>query len=119
MFFLMLRLPPRSTRTDTLFPDATVFRSWPSGGENPAQQEQGESGWIELAGSPAADVRAAPDDDFIGRIRAAYPVEAEIDRVLTRKLRGRGGPEYAPVPLDGLVEGVAALIRAEIGRAHV
>src|SRR3546814_14678454 len=38
-----------------------------------------------------------------------------IDRVLTRKLRGRGGPEYAPVPLDGLVEGVAALIRADIG----
>src|SRR3546814_11858075 len=79
-----------------------------------AQQEQGESGLIDLSGSPAADVRAAPDDDFIGRIRAAYPVEAEIDRVLTRKLRGRGGPEYAPVPLDGLVEGVAAL---KVGRA--
>jgi aminoglycoside phosphotransferase (APT) family kinase protein len=60
-------------------------------------------------------VRASPDDAFIARIRAAYPVEAEIDRVLTRKLRGRGGPEYAPVPLDGLVEGVAALIRADLG----
>src|SRR3546814_11507157 len=80
-----------------------------------AQQEQVEIGVIDLSGSPAADVRAAPDDDFIGRIRAAYPVEAEIDRVLTRKLRGRGGPEYAPVPLDGLVEGVAALIPADIG----
>src|SRR3546814_14261839 len=30
-FFLMLRRPPRSTRTDTLFPYTTLFRSrnWP------------------------------------------------------------------------------------------
>src|SRR3546814_6476238 len=27
MFFLMLRRPPRSTRTDTLFPYTTLFRS--------------------------------------------------------------------------------------------
>src|SRR3546814_4347472 len=26
-FFLMSRRPPRSTRTDTLFPDTTLFRS--------------------------------------------------------------------------------------------
>src|SRR3546814_19778781 len=25
----MIRLPPRSTRTDTLFPYPTLFRSWP------------------------------------------------------------------------------------------
>src|SRR3546814_7461602 len=28
IFFLMLRRPPRSTRTDTLFPDTTLFRSF-------------------------------------------------------------------------------------------
>src|SRR3546814_3731902 len=27
VFFLMIRLPPRSTRTDTLFPYTTLFRS--------------------------------------------------------------------------------------------
>src|SRR3546814_15716729 len=27
LFFLMIRRPPRSTRTDTLFPYATLFRS--------------------------------------------------------------------------------------------
>src|SRR3546814_20812178 len=27
LFFLMIRRPPRSTRTDTLFPDTTLFRS--------------------------------------------------------------------------------------------
>src|SRR3546814_10537933 len=30
MFFLMIRRPPRSTRTDTLFPYTTLFRSAPS-----------------------------------------------------------------------------------------
>src|SRR3546814_11283409 len=29
-FFLMIRRPPRSTRTDTLFPYTTLFRSWTS-----------------------------------------------------------------------------------------
>src|SRR3546814_11928848 len=29
-FFLMIRRPPRSTRTDTLFPYTTLFRSWHS-----------------------------------------------------------------------------------------
>src|SRR3546814_11392336 len=28
VFFLMRRRPPRSTRTDTLFPYTTLFRSW-------------------------------------------------------------------------------------------
>src|SRR3546814_14864498 len=30
-FFLMIRLPPRSTRTDTLFPYTTLFRSLGAG----------------------------------------------------------------------------------------
>src|SRR3546814_2077344 len=30
-FFLMVRRPPRSTRTDTLFPYTTLFRSDPGG----------------------------------------------------------------------------------------
>src|SRR3546814_20079385 len=36
-FFLMIRLPPRSTRTDTLFPYTTLFRS--SHGEPPWRRE--------------------------------------------------------------------------------
>src|SRR3546814_13637660 len=31
VFFLMIRRPPRSTRTDTLFPYTTLFRSQPNG----------------------------------------------------------------------------------------
>src|SRR3546814_18685889 len=32
-FFLMIRRPPRSTRTDTLFPYTTLFRSWVRGAD--------------------------------------------------------------------------------------
>src|SRR3546814_10662143 len=32
MFFVMIRTPPRSTRTDTLFPYTTLFRSGCNGG---------------------------------------------------------------------------------------
>src|SRR3546814_3309347 len=41
-FFLMIRRPPRSTRTDTLFPYTTLFRSrgrfpaWPASGQSAA-----------------------------------------------------------------------------------
>src|SRR3546814_20601338 len=34
-FFLMIRRPPRSTRTDTLFPYTTLFRSRPAGDQRP------------------------------------------------------------------------------------
>src|SRR3546814_11068968 len=36
-FFLMIRRPPRSTRTDTLFPYTTLFRS----GRTPAHPRRG------------------------------------------------------------------------------
>src|SRR3546814_5520305 len=36
-FFLMIRRPPRSTRTDTLFPYTTLFRSEDWAWEGPAQ----------------------------------------------------------------------------------
>src|SRR3546814_10557937 len=38
-FFLMIRRPPRSTRTDTLFPYTTLFRSYqhPSAAEMPVR----------------------------------------------------------------------------------
>src|SRR3546814_3848866 len=35
VFFLMIRRPPRSTRTDTLFPYTTLFRSADARGRHP------------------------------------------------------------------------------------
>src|SRR3546814_11398863 len=42
-FFLMIRRPPRSTRTDTLFPYTTLFRSGP----RPAWRGDLEEGQLE------------------------------------------------------------------------
>src|SRR3546814_14816017 len=39
VFFLMIRRPPRSTRTDTLFPYTTLFRSRPKA-NTPMEKEQ-------------------------------------------------------------------------------
>ncbi len=59
--------------------------------------------------------RSVPDEAFIARLRAQYVVEPEIDRVLTRKLHQRRGPEYAPISLEQLVKDVSSLIEANIG----
>src|SRR3546814_17916639 len=37
VFFVMIRRPPRSTRTDTLFPYTTLFRSVEAGRQKAAQ----------------------------------------------------------------------------------
>src|SRR3546814_1248969 len=38
VFFLMIRRPPRSTRTDTLFPYTTLFRSQQGDREEPRRE---------------------------------------------------------------------------------
>src|SRR3546814_14737226 len=40
-FFLMIRRPPRSTRTDTLFPYTTLFRSPRGGRRSPGRTRRG------------------------------------------------------------------------------
>lgn len=65
--------------------------------------------------APRFDPRAAPDAAFIEQIRARFPVETEIDRILTRKMRLRSGPGYSPISMERLVEGTTSLIRAHIG----
>src|SRR3546814_3298910 len=58
MFFLMMRRPPRSTRTDTLFPYTTLYRS--------QALHAGADGHL----APAAEltvVAAGQDDVTVGR----------------------------------------------------
>src|SRR3546814_12182995 len=63
VFFLMTRLPPRSTRTDTLFPYTTLFRSGRRvrGGAE-ADRQQGSV-------RAAAQCVGAGADDYRKRIR--------------------------------------------------
>src|SRR3546814_20510044 len=55
----MLRRPPRSTRTYTLFPYTTLFRSWPSVGHflPGTTTASGCSGQRGLPGAPASCAR--------------------------------------------------------------
>lgn len=65
------------------------------------------------------DLRSAPSEAFIQSIRRRYPVEAEVDRVLTAKMRARGNAHYVPIALERLAEGACALIRGQIDQDFV
>lgn len=66
----------------------------------------------------AESLRAQPTDAVIAGIRARYPTEPEIDKILTRKMhRRRDGKGYEGVTLERLVEGATRLIAAETGEA--
>src|SRR3546814_1136007 len=54
IFFLMIRRPPRSTRTDTLFPYTTLFRS---GVLRRAAPAAGDARSLLSGGAPAVGVR--------------------------------------------------------------
>src|SRR3546814_13602816 len=83
-FFLMIRRPPRSTRTDTLFPYTTLFRSSPSEGFSRGL------GWTLLLltlagcatdsiGKPAAGIGAAEGD-----AAQVMQIADDVDRKSTR-----------------------------------
>src|SRR3546814_20075875 len=78
----MIRRPPRSTRTDTLFPYTTLFRSQPARGSGPGDQRQvdgrpagGNGGAAEpplvhrLPGAPGIPVHPAPRPPAVHRLR--------------------------------------------------
>src|SRR3546814_12388435 len=75
-FFLMIRLPPRSTRTDTLFPCTTLFRSVADlGGVAQTHADgRGEHGRIDIAGRAAAHVDVAA----IGKYRSVGNVDTHL-----------------------------------------
>src|SRR3546814_9778561 len=67
LFFLMIRRPPRSTRTDTLFPYTTLFR-----GLDPAVGARA----VGLPGARGPQVQG-PHDRPAGRLGAARDVPGE------------------------------------------
>src|SRR3546814_15299756 len=103
----MIRRPPRSTRTDTLFPYTTRFRSDGS--------ETAERAVITAAGLAAADdarlvvVTAYEESRSAAGDIAADRVPVDIRHVLTERVQAEELAE----------RGRAAAREAEIGRAHV
>src|SRR3546814_17015770 len=102
-FFLMIRRPPRSTRTDTLCPYTTLFRSMVHLGAD-ILHLLAAGAWVgALAALLLMASRASPTDD------AVYV------RALHRALDGFAGVGTAIV---GLIV-VTGFVNGQIGRAHV
>src|SRR3546814_5617517 len=113
-FFLMIRRPPRSTRTDTLFPYTTLFRS--SGNRSaPAQHSADAHDPARLPGAGHRHARSDPRASKSGTmtrlkladladekpVRLTIELNARLHRDLAAYAIAMGGGE------------------AKIGRAHV
>src|SRR3546814_17383617 len=97
-FFLMIRRPPRSTRTDTLFPYTTLFRS------AQLQEERPQLGESVARLSTVSFGDARHDTAAHERLKdTADPRQASFDQVETGScrlggLRGREESRLRPLP---------------------
>src|SRR3546814_18636432 len=84
-FFLMIRRPPRSTRTDTLFPYTTLFRSL---------VERGDA----VTCSPPLPVRADLPDDGVpcGKPVGAVPSVPSVRHAVEGRVRLPAGGDCRP-----------------------
>src|SRR3546814_17989841 len=128
-FFLMIRRPPRSTRTDTLFPYTTLFRSSVPGARAVATHLADTSALARLH-DPSVHAALGPMLTA-GRVATCTMVDLEVLR------SARSGEEHAAmwfdrllnprVPCDDPVHERAVVVQGllaeggqhQIGRAHV
>src|SRR3546814_20846936 len=113
-FFLMIRRPPRSTRTDTLFPYTTLFRSgWfrpgaargRTGREGAAARDSG----IRPEARPCRSPRRWPDrgSRYVRRCRRLCRPRALAERRLVRVAR------------KSVVEGKSVAVRLDLGGSRI
>src|SRR3546814_11414177 len=76
MFFLMIRRPPISTRTDTLFPYTTLFRSI---ADEILDQLDGHTVFIGKNSSGKSNVLRALNLFFNGETSPGLPVDFDVD----------------------------------------
>src|SRR3546814_7934045 len=129
----MIRRPPRSTRTDTLFPSTTLFRSSSGGGmgvadpvavhapsrrgPDRARRRRGPTGAQQLSGQQPPHVR---DLLWLGT-RAVRPCSAPQAAAVRDRGMGDDADLLAAVaaPIRAGTGGVAVAQPCKIGRAHV
>src|SRR3546814_13538336 len=109
----MIRRPPRSTRTDTLFPYTTLFRSLVDAQPCPAAAEAGQrglgEGFLELVETAQVAVDAL--GDVAGRLAAALGRHPGPEQ----RMVGVAAAVVAPRAADLLGPGVD--VAYQIGRA--
>src|SRR3546814_20802999 len=121
-FFLMIRRPPRSTRTDTLFPYTTLFRSYLESPANPTNQlvdvQAVAAARAALFDGEGHRPPIAIDNTFLGPLWSK-PLEHGADLSVYSLTKYAGG--HSDLVAGGIVGAKALLdqIRAKIGRAHV
>src|SRR3546814_19570809 len=89
-FFLSLRRPPRSTRTDTLFPYTTLFRSQPHRARNRAHRHP------RVGGQQGEDMAVDPVDLHSSRVLA------RIDRKSMRQFVTKQSTLQRFLPRDAI-----------------
>src|SRR3546814_14423202 len=108
----MIRRPPRSTRTDTLFPDTTLVRSHARPGGPVAPRDiAGEDRQIRLlGGGSGGSAGRAPRSDRVGDVgnarhiavqRVAVPIGGEGVDPGGAEVAKRGGSQFADRPQIG------------------
>src|SRR3546814_17205019 len=80
IFFLMIRLPPRSTRTDTLFPYTTLFRSAPGVNLAPAAFFDA----ADLGETPVLDCDIRMNPRIAATVEQPPVADHDVDRKSTR-----------------------------------
>src|SRR3546814_12465143 len=109
-FYLMKRRPPRSTRTDTLFPDTTLFRSLVS--THSRRLRASSLYLLANVGSPCAVQIGAKSVHTRIRNQASHTLSPRPP-VLTRLK-----PSFqSPLPIVGRPCGPTVKARTKIGRA--
>src|SRR3546814_7705454 len=98
LFFLMIRRPPRSTRTDTLFPYTTLFRSRRRS-FGASSRGDGLRGVSASGAPPAMKSRAACHD-------GSPSVQKPMPSMVAVRRGPSGGPEHERAVVAAEAEGV-------------
>src|SRR3546814_14386646 len=104
LFFLMIRRPPRSTRTDTLFPYTTLFRSIEVIGGNIVTAEAVDA--MAAAGADGVKVGVGPGSICTTRVVAGVGVPqltAIYDCAVAAKRHGITLIAAGGIPLSGAI----------------
>src|SRR3546814_4746506 len=115
-FFLMIRRPPRSTRTDTLFPYTTLFRSRHAHVSLHLQLAHHEGGGgVEVAGDQRLEVIHRQGDGAVGLgILVADGAGSAVDEddAVVAEIEFHGGIEAARA--DALAHGLGDLFERHL-----